>query len=229
MLRSLRCSTSVRLKDDAYAQLTVCQRFLLRSRLATVYRILLWSAWFHLFVTSSSSSLCLFAFTPVSVTCALLVLVQHFLFIFPSVCSPVTVVPAWKVDHAFLFFQTCPTSDHTKYKCDCQLDFPKAFNREVRNYWKLMKSVSVSLFVLPTRQQPHVNFACRFNNVCYQWNEPLPLLFLHSAAHNGQTDDCIVLLKNCISYLLLWWGGWAKLGQAAGRFNFFYVLKGGLK
>lgn len=115
--------------------------------------------------SSTSAALGLFAFTPVSVARALLVLFQRFSFFFffvriPQCVQPVTVVPVLdELPHLPPKKKTkqCPTSDHTKH---CQLDFPKAFNREIQNYLKLIESASV-LVVLPNCQRPDVNSRTR--------------------------------------------------------------------
>lgn len=107
--------------------------------------------------SSTSAALGLFAFTPVSVARALLVLFQRFLFFFlvriPQCVQPVTVVPVLDDLPHLPPKKQCPTSDHTKH---CQLDFPKAFNREIQNYLKLIESASVPV-VLPNCQRPDVN------------------------------------------------------------------------
>lgn len=111
--------------------------------------------------SSTSAALGLFAFTPVSVARALLVLFQRFSFFFffrsyspmCAACHSSSCVGWSSPPPPPKKTKQCPTSDHTKH---CQLDFPKAFNREIQNYLKLIESASV-LVVLPNCQRPDVN------------------------------------------------------------------------
>lgn len=210
---SWRHSMSVWLKDEGCAQLTACHRSTLRSRLTTASRILPRSTWSHLFATSSFLSLLhLCHLGPVCVhTC---LCVAHFVGFVSTLFFPYSPVFAachssscigWlsntlptpprpcthpnkqnKPRKQKKIIKPWPTSDHTKH---CQLDFPKAFDREIQIYLKLMESAS-ALLVLPNCLQPHVNSHAL---ITFQ-SVTRPLCFHYSNTHNGHADEQLFIV-----------------------------------